>query len=698
MVAAAVAAGAAAVHLGRLARDLESQKLSTLANLRRASLEEARARRPSRRVGQRHASLEAVSRAAAIEAGTDLRGEAAACLALTDLRRERPEWEFSDSWLSAFALDRSFERYAWSDRSGAIRICRVEDRSPLVELAGSGQPVKRLEFSGDGSRLAAVRGEDLIIWDLGSGRHTALEGGFWRAHLDFSPDGSRIAAGAWSGGVPIVEAATGKVLRRLECGYRPNHVAFNPDGRLLALGHWQRKVEVWDAEAGTLFHAVAMDDVPGGLAWNPGGKLLAAGGSERYGIHVWDVGVWDRPRAILQGHRAGITDLRFSPDGDLLASFSFDKKTIVWNAWLGEKVLEYEGEVVDFSHDGRRIGFRFASSAEVFEVTRPAAYRRIHGRERPARLDAELDFSPDGTRLATVCYGEGVRLWDVASGKEAALLDVPALSAVFTADDQLLTSGERGLELWPLHAGPEPSGRSLRAGPPRTLLGGRCGAMRLDSEARTVVVVESDQEGQGHPHVVSLDDPGLRRPYDDYPELANIDASPGGEWIAGGTWHGRGVPIWKSSDKKPVKVIPAPAGAVVRFSPDGRWLAVGDGPVYRFFEVGSWEEEWSVPRHRVEEYGQLAFSPDGKVVALPHTLHVVKLYELATRKELATLEAPHEGAICKVEFSRDGAVLAASTRNRFVHVWDLRELRRELSDLGLDWGLPALPGAGGARR
>jgi eukaryotic-like serine/threonine-protein kinase len=698
VVAAAVAASATAVHLSRLAGDLEGQQRSTLAHLRRASMEEARARRLSRRVGQRHGSMGAVSRAAGIEAGIDLRGEAAACLALMDLRRERPEWEFSDSRLSAFTLDPSFERYAYSDKAGAIRVCRVEDGKPLHELAGAGQPVPRLEFSRDGCRLAAVRGEELVIWDLPGGSHATLPRGFWRAYFDFSPDGRLLAAGEWSGGVSLIETKRGEVLRRLECGYRPNHVAFSHDGRLLALGHWQRVVEIWDVEAASLLHGVAMDDVPGGLAWHPGGKLLAAGGSVSYGIHVWDVGSWERPREILQGHRVGITDLRFSPDGDLLASFSFDKKTIIWNVWLGEKLLEYEGKLVDFSRDARRIGFRFANTAEVFEVTRPAAYRRIYRRERQARLDGEIAFSPDGRWLASICYEEGVRLWDIASGDEVAFLDVPALSVLFPAEDQFLTSGERGLQLWPLHHDAEASRGTLAVGPPRTVLTRKSGAMRLDPESRTVVVLQSDAEGHGRPHVVDLDDPARGRSYDEYPYLANLDGSPDGQWIAGGTWHGSGVPLWRAGEPKPVTVLPAVAGAVVRFSPDGRWLAISDGPVYRFLKVGTWHEEWAVPRHRVEEYGNIAFSPDGRVVALPHTLHVIKLFDLAAREEIATLEAPHEGAICALEFSPDGATLAAGTRNHFIHVWDLRDLRRELSTLGLDWSLPPLPAMRGDDR
>jgi WD40 repeat protein len=60
---------------------------------------------------------------------------------------------------------------------------------------------------------------------------------------------------------------------------------------------------------------------------------------------------------------------------------------------------------------------------------------------------------------------------------------------------------------------------------------------------------------------------------------------------------------------------------------------------------------------------------------------------------LATLEAAHDNHVTAGRFSPDGTRLAVATGNHTVHVWDLREIRRELAEIDLDWDLPPYPPA-----
>jgi serine/threonine protein kinase/WD40 repeat protein len=691
----AVIASVAAVHRGRLALNLVAEQAATLSNLRKALLEEARARRLSRRIGQRLQSLEAIARAAQIEPGVDLRGEAAAALALVDLRRLGDEWAFSDYRFSAFTLDPSFERYAYSDEGGAIRVCSVQDRSLLIELPGAGGGVFALRFSPDGRHLAADHGEDFTLWNLESRAPVTFRGGHFQAPRDFARDGSVVAVGGESGDVSVIAVASGELLRKLPCGFGPNRLSLHPDARLLALSHWHNKViELWDLKTGMLVEKLMTDERPAGLAWHPSGAFLAAGGdSDRFRIYLWNTGSWERPRAVLEGHRAAVTDLKFSPTGDLLASYSFDRKTIIWDAWRGEVLLEYEGGLVGFSADGRQLGFVFDNTAEIFEVIRPAVYRRIHGRERAVELEAYVNFSPDSRWLASANNHGETRLWDVVSGDEVAFVGVPAASAIFSAGDKLLTSGARGLHLWPLCLSEDENGEALRICPPRAVLHKEnLSIARLSPDGRTAVVLHAPTKSQTHLHLVSLEDPAEHRAYAVHSGLASLDVSPDGRWIAGGTWHWSGVALWERAKPEPVKILPVPDSAFVRFSPDGRWLVVADGPEFRFLKPGTWEVERVVSRRRVSDPpGVIDFTPDGSVAALLHTLDAVKLIDPATGDELTTLEAPHEATIVTLAFSRDGAMLAAGTKNGFIHLWDLRELRRELATLGLDWNLPPYP-------
>jgi hypothetical protein len=61
------------------------------------------------------------------------------------------------------------------------------------------------------------------------------------------------------------------------------------------------------------------------------------------------------------------------------------------------------------------------------------------------------------------------------------------------------------------------------------------------------------------------------------------------------------------------------------------------------------------------------------------------LVELATGKELITLEPPRASGLSAIRFSPDNRFLAACGTREQVVVWDLPELRRELAALHLDW-------------
>jgi tetratricopeptide (TPR) repeat protein len=94
--------------------------------------------------------------------------------------------------------------------------------------------------------------------------------------------------------------------------------------------------------------------------------------------------------------------------------------------------------------------------------------------------------------------------------------------------------------------------------------------------------------------------------------------------------------------------------------------------------------------------GPLAFSPDGKVLAVVLTGLTIQLLDPATAGVLATLEPPEPDRNLPgtLRFSADGSQLAVCTNElRLLHVWDLRLIRLELARLGLDWDAPPYPPA-----
>ena len=69
----------------------------------------------------------------------------------------------------------------------------------------------------------------------------------------------------------------------------------------------------------------------------------------------------------------------------------------------------------------------------------------------------------------------------------------------------------------------------------------------------------------------------------------------------------------------------------------------------------------------------------------------LQLQEVLTEKPLATLEAPGLSSIARLKFSPDSAQLAVQQQDQQVRLWDLRLIRHELAQMGLDWDMPPYP-------
>jgi WD40 repeat protein len=97
----------------------------------------------------------------------------------------------------------------------------------------------------------------------------------------------------------------------------------------------------------------------------------------------------------------------------------------------------------------------------------------------------------------------------------------------------------------------------------------------------------------------------------------------------------------------------------------------------------------AVPRHHLKNRpGRMAFTRDGKVLAVAWSRDLVRLVDASNGQELATLTSPDPHRITKLCFSPDDDQLAVATENHVIHLWDLRGLRSQLAELGLDWDSP----------
>jgi WD40 repeat protein len=223
-------------------------------------------------------------------------------------------------------------------------------------LDGHAEMVRSLQFSNDGSLLAAAGGMpgqsgEVKIWRVADQSLVRTIAGHSDNVLDvaFSPDGKYVATCSYDKLAIIWDVATGEKIRELK-----NHVdavyslAYSPDGKLLATGAGDRTVKVWDTDSGKLLLTLSDSlDTIYAVAFSPKGDMIAAGGADK-SIRTWGAGA--HGETLYQGrgssgqllkatfaHDAAIIGLVFSPDGSTLFSTSEDKRIKSWDA---EKLTE----------------------------------------------------------------------------------------------------------------------------------------------------------------------------------------------------------------------------------------------------------------------------------------------------------------------------------------------------------------------
>jgi WD40 repeat protein len=164
-------------------------------------------------------------------------------------------------------------------------------------------------------------------------------------------------------------------------------------------------------------------------------------------------------------------------------------------------------------------------------------------------------------------------------------------------------------------------------------------------------------------------------------DVISLALSPDRRWLAAGIVKGAvGIGIFGARSGNKVRHLPANRDSSfhtqVAFSPDGQWLVTGGASDYRFWEVGSWVPGPVIGRDNPEFVdGPAAFSRDGRIVTMAHSLDQILLFDIANRRKLVILTAQQPKALRQLCFDPDGTQLAAATADHAIQLWDLRAIR-----------------------
>jgi serine/threonine protein kinase/WD40 repeat protein len=677
-------------------------------------LAEVRARRHGGEPGQRVANLAAIG-AAAIGLAPDimpeevlgdrrleLRNQAIACLALDDFSRAK-SWAGHPPMTRCLAFDPDFTRYARADYAGNVSLRAVADDRELEEFPSNGQGIIQLLFSTDGKFLSlqweAGSGSRLRLWDLDR-RSTLIEIEGVSAHaaanegrIHFRDDGTGLLVGMAEGSLRLYELPSGRLERQVspaEPG-RPGPLALHPfrDAAAVCGDSWSplgNTIFVRDLATGAIENRFDYPDRVYGLAWHPEGRLLAAACIDSL-AYVTDVEA-RRQQAVCRGALTATVGVAFSHDGALLATATWDNRLRLWDPYTGrlrvEAVGATSGRWLGFDRTDRLLAFTANTpTVSLWEVaaSRECRILRGHGMGEPLHT---VEFSPDGRLIAAASH-EGVDLWDLARGREAAFLPIPGCStATFhPSGSHLLATGNSGLHRWAIE---NTGGSSRRFGAPvrvESAVRGPLGKASLSRDGRTLAVIHGH-----HVHVLDLETAEDSVLAGFHPAANWVQITSDGKWIATSAWNENRVRAWDAASGACVLKRDFESGCIIAFSPDGKLLSISDGRQFHLLETGTWRPLRILPRELQDLPSVMGFSPDGRLFAAPRSTRVVRLHDLETGLPVADLESPHQATINCLAFSPDGRRLAVGTSGHSIQLWDLAAIRDRLASMGLDWEGP----------
>jgi WD40 repeat protein len=184
-----------------------------------------------------------------------------------------------------------------------------------------------------------------------------------------------------------------------------------------------------------------------------------------------------------------------------------------------------------------------------------------------------------------------------------------------------------------------------------------------------------------------------------HPMASYVALSPDAKWLATSGWHSDRAQLWNVASGQLVRDWAVGLQTRVAFTPDSQELIVARDSEFSFLKVETLETSRRLRREIGLYAGDLAFSPDGKLMAMEMAPAVIHLKEVSTGRTVAQLEDPFGDRSNVISFSRDGTkLIVVSTYSSAVHVWDLRAIRAGLKPMGLDWDWPEFPFAAEVQR